>query len=215
MTKSKVILSAIACLFLLYAGATTTVVEKGQEALLTGEVKFDPNAEAKKFWDNNSQEYYSSNAVDLVSLVKEANGDLKNVAKKYGHYSMGDSGELSFIVKGTATVSQVKNKLRAGYIKLAVDGLEDTSVDYRIQVGPVFKGSAVRDSVSLINYKDYKNQIEWAQVGVALNNLVLETVLKPIDIGSLTDKKIEFIGCFTASRPSQVLITPVAIKVID
>lgn len=71
---------------------------------------------------------------------------------------MGDQGELSFIVKGTGTVDSVKNKLRSGYIAFTLDG-NITNVKTRLQIGPVYKGSAVRDSISLISYKDYKTKL--------------------------------------------------------
>ena len=125
---------------------------------------------------------------------------------------MGDSGELSFIIKGTGTVETVKNKLRAGYLSLKLDGYEGNA-QIRLQIGPVFKGSAVRDTISLISYKDYKNQIEWAQVSVAFHDLISKNVLAPIDMAAAEGKKVEFIGCFTVGRPSQILITPVALKI--
>ena len=212
MTKARIIGSVIAVVLLCYAFLSATIVKEGQEATLTGEVVFNPTAEATKFWNEKSQEYFESNAVDLVTLLYESNGDLKSVATKYGHYSMGDKGELSFIVKGSATVDLVKNKLRAGYLGLKVDGMDD-KFKLRLQIGPVFKGSAVRDSISLISYKDYKNQIEWAQVSVAFHDLISKQILAPIDMNNVANKTVEFIGCFTVARQGLIQITPVKLIV--
>ena len=196
----------------LYAGFSATVVKEGQEAILTGEVAFNPTDEATNFWTNNAKEYFEKNAVDLNTLVSEAKGDFASVAGKYGHYSMGDSGELSFIVKGQGTIDLVKDKLRAGYLSVKVPNLED-GIKVRLQIGPVFKGSAVRDSISLISYKDYKNQIEWAQVSVAFHELITRDILSKLDMKNLLNKEVEFVGCFTVGRKGLLQITPVELLV--
>ncbi len=211
MSKSRIIAIVLAVLFLVYAGTTATVVKEGQEALLTGEKVFDPATVASNFWKNNSKEYFKNNCYELSDLIKEANGDFVSISKK-GHYSMGDSGELSFIVKGSGTVTEVKNKLKSGYVVFDLDNNTSEDVKTRLQIGPVFKGSAVRDSINLISYKDYKNQIEWAQVSVSLHNLILNEVLSKVDFDNLTGKKIEFIGCFTVGSGA-LRITPVELTV--
>ena len=78
---------------------------------------------------------------------------------------------------------------------------------------PDYKGSAVRDSISLISYKDYKNQIEWAEVSVAFHNLITKEILSQIDMNTLEGKKIEFTGCFTVARADLLQITPVKLSV--
>ncbi len=210
MSKKTIIGAAIAVVVAAYMFGTATYVEEGQEAKLTGEVAFDPLSVAKDFWATKSKDYFAQNAVDLVTLVNEANGDFKSVAGKYGHYSMGDSGELSFIVKGQGTVTAVKNKLRAGYLGLAVDGV--TANDVTLQIGPVFKGSAVRDSISLLSYKDYKNQIEWANISQALHEMILSEIISPIDMNAAEGKTAEFIGSFTVNG-KKIQITPVSLNV--
>lgn len=211
MTKKSLIASAAAVLFLIYAGASAVVVEEGQEAALTGEVAFNPTEEATKFWNEKAHDYFEKGAVDLKTLISEANGDFASVASKYGHYSMGDKGELSFIVRGEGKVNLVKNKLRAGYLGLEMAGTDPYKV--RLQIGPVFKGSAVRDSISLISFKDYQNQIEWAQVSVAFHELIVRDVLSKIDIEGSLDKQVEFIGCFTVGAQNTLQVTPVELVV--
>lgn len=112
MSKRFIGIIIVALLCVIYAVSTMTVVKEGEESKLTGEVAFDPVAAATQFWEQKAETYFTENAVDLVTLLNEANGDFTTVAKKYGHYSMGDSGELSFVVKSSGTVDVVKNKLR-------------------------------------------------------------------------------------------------------
>jgi len=211
MSKARVIIAGLAVVFLAYAGLSATVVKEGQEATLTGEVAFDPSTVAKNFWKEKSKDYFEKNAVDLSTLIKEANGDFTSVASKYGYYSMGDKGELSFIVKGSGTVTEVKNQLRSGYFKFDLKD-NPSDIQTRIQIGPVFKGSAVRDSISLISYDDYTNQIEWAQVSVAFHELISKDVLSKINFDELKGKEFDFLGCFTV-KPGALAITPVELTV--
>ena len=213
--RNVIIGAAVAALVIIYGASTATYVPEGQEGKLTGEVSFDPNQVVTEFWQKNSKSYFSEKATDLSKVISESGGDFKSVAAKYGRYSMGDSGELSFVVKGQGTVTEVKDKLRSGYLVIKPD---DVSDDYkvRIQIGPVYKGSAVRDTISLINYKDYKNQIEWAQVSVALHELVQKEVVTPVKPSELLNKKVSYIGCFTVgTSPKTLNITPVELKVVE
>ncbi len=213
MSKRNLIIGAAVVAVIAYGGLTATIIPEGTEAQLTGEVVFDPTTNAQAFWKEQGPSYFAQNAVDLAQLFEEAGGDLTTVASKYGHYSMGDSGELSFIVKGSGTIETVKNKLRSGYLAFKPDGIPDNNVSYRLQIGPVFKNSAVRDTISSLSFRDYKNQIEWAQVSVALHDLVLKEVIGPVAVEGSEGKYVEFVGCYTVTRPSQVLITPVVLKI--
>lgn len=210
MSKGIVISSILALAVIVYAGTTATIVPEGQESTLTGEVAFDPIAEANKFWNEKSKDYFSSNAVDFVTLLEESQGNFKNVAGKYGHYSMGDKGELSFIVKGSGTVTEVKNKLKSGFIQVKLDGADK---DVRLQVGPVFKGTAVRDSISLISVNDYQNQVEWANISIAFHKLIEQEILSKLDISGSQGKHVEFTGCFTVAPGGKINITPVALHI--
>ncbi len=212
MSKARVIIAGLVVVFLAYAGLSATVVKEGHEAELTGEKAFDPTQVAKDFWAEKSKDYFEKNAVELNTLLKEADGDFTKVASKYGYYSMGDKGELSFIVKGSGKITEVKNKLRSGYFAFDLTDTPSEDVKTRIQIGPVFKGSAVRDSISLISYDDYTNQIEWAQVSVAFHELIVRDVLSKINFDEVTGKDFDFLGCFTV-KPGAIAITPVELTV--
>ena len=83
----------------------------------------------------------------------------------------------------------------------------------QLQVGSVFKGSAVRDSLSFIKYEDYKNQVQWASVSQSIHAVIQKQVLDPLNVASLTGKTVEFVGCFTVDGNDKLLITPVQMTV--
>ena len=86
------------------------VVKIGEEGNLTGEVEFSASDNVGSFWETQALPELTGKAVDLGEFLKEANGDLGSLADKYGKYSMGDSGELTYTVKGTGTVTEVQTE---------------------------------------------------------------------------------------------------------
>lgn len=88
------------------------------------------------------------------------------------------------------------------------DGPEETS----IQIGSVYKGSSIRDSLDVIKFGDYTNQQDWAAVSQSINKLIDEEVVQKADPVSLDGKTISFTGCFTANDNEKILITPVELE---
>ena len=188
------------------------VIKIGEEGKYTGDVEFDADAQVKKFWNKKAIPELNKKAVDINELLTEANGDLKSVADKYGKYSMGDSGELTYVVKGTGTVEDVDTKSRAGYLVVKPEGYSGNE-EIKIQIGPVYKASAVRDALSFLKYGDYKNQEEWAKVSQSINKKLDKEVVKPADPENMKGKTIEFEGAFTISSVnSDILIMPIELK---
>ena len=188
------------------------VVKIGEEGKYTGEKEFNAGDDVAGIWEESLIPEMEEKAVDLKEFLEEANGDLSSLAEKYGKYSMGDSGELSYVVKGTGTVEDVDNKSKAGYMVIKVDDYSgDESV--KIQIGSVYKGSSIRDSLSFIKFGDYTNQKDWAAVSQSINELVDKEIVKTSNPESLKGEKISFIGAFTVSPGStDILITPVKLE---
>ncbi len=189
------------------------VIKIGEEGKYTGDVEFNAGDDVAAIWEDSVLPEFEENAVDLTEFLSQSNGDLATLADKYGKYSMGDSGELSYVVKGTGTVSEVNTESQAGYMAVKLDGYTGTE-NVRIQIGPVYKGSSIRDSLSFIKFGDYKNQEEWAAVSQSINQVVAKDVIEPADPANLQGKTVSFIGAFTVSTgSSDVLITPTALEV--
>lgn len=187
------------------------VVKIGEEGKYTGVTEFNAGDDVAKIWESSALPEMNEKAVDLKEFLTEANGDLKSLADKYGKYSMGTSGELNYVVKGTGTVEEVNTESKAGFMTIKLDGYTGSET-VKIQIGPVYKGSAVRDSLSFIKFGDYTNQEEWAAVSQSINELVAKDVVEAADPGSLQGKAVTFVGAFTASDNAEVLITPVVLE---
>ena len=210
--KKKIIVFGLA---MVLAMTTLTgcikVVKIGEEAKLTGEKKFSAGDDVAGFWDSQALPELTEKAIDLGTLLTEANGDLKSLADKYGKYSMGTSGELSFVVKGSGAVTVVDTEKKAGTLAIKLDGYTG-SEEIKIQVGSVIKGSSVRDSLSFIKFGDYTNQEDYAAVSQSINAIIMKTVINPEQAKGMSGKNVSFVGCFTVDSSGAILITPVELS---
>ncbi|MEY8356835.1 DUF2291 domain-containing protein [Lachnospiraceae bacterium 54-53] len=209
---------SVVCLILVIAAslpaltACVKVVKIGEEGKYTGAAQFNAGDDVAQIWESGAMPELNEKAVDLNDFLAEAGGDLTSLADKYGKYSMGTSGEINYVVKGTATVLEVNTESRAGFMKIGPEGYEGPET-VKIQIGPVYKGSSVRDSLDFIKFGDYKNQQDWAAISQNINKLIDETVVQPLEPASLKGRSISFTGAFTVSGNEELLITPVSITV--
>lgn len=210
--KKVIILALLAVAVIVYVFTSAKIVKSGQENLLTGEVKFSAGESVAGIWETQALPNLNEKAVDLKQLLTEAKGDLKSLADKYGKYSMGTSGELNYTVKGTATVKSVNTEKKAGYMEIELKDYTG-SEKIMLQVGSVYKGSAVRDSLDFIKFEDYTNQVDFAAISQSIHDVVQKNVIEKADITTITGKEIDFTGCFTVNGNTEILITPVELTV--
>jgi predicted lipoprotein len=212
MIKRFIVLFTAVALAVASMTGCMKIIKIGEEGKYTGEVKFNAGDDVASIWDSAALPELTGKAVDLPTFLTEANGNMKSLADKYGKYSMGTSGELNYTVKGTATVQEVNTEKKAGYMVVALDGY-DGPVKIMIQIGTVYKGTAVRDSLNIIKFEDYKNQVDFAAVSQSIHNIIQTSIIDKLDLTSIKGKKIDFTGCFTADKEDEILITPVALTV--
>ncbi len=210
--RKKGLLAFLLCLLMtLTMSGCVKVVEIGHEDELTGNKKFNAAEDVERIWTSQAIPELTEKALDIVPLLNESNGDFKKIADK-GHYSMGTSGELSFVVKGEGVVTEVNQEKKAGFMVVKPAGY-DGQITVKLQIGSVYKGSAVRDNLSFIKYEDYTNQVEWASLSQSIHNVIDTDLIKKLDLTSIVGKNIDFIGCFSVDKKTEVLITPISINV--
>jgi predicted lipoprotein len=75
-------------------------------------------------------------------------------------------------------------------------------------------GSALRDSLPFVQFGDFINQIQFAQVSRALNDRAVTEIRKGIDPKTLVGKTVDFAGGATIDSTSgPITVTPVTLKV--
>jgi predicted lipoprotein len=148
--------------------------------------------------------------VPLVMLVRALAADSAGASARYGNRN---GGGYSYLVTGTARILSVDTASRAGVAMLDLEPYDGVA-DARLQVGPVFRGTALRDALPFIHFDDFTNQMEYAGVSRLLHERVRETVVGPIGASALPGKVVRFRGAFTRAA-GLPLITPVALEIAE
>lgn len=103
-----------------------------------------------------------------------------------------DGSRTPRFVRGEGLVVRVDLASRVGraLIDLSPD---DGQADVALQVGPVIRGTALRDALSFVSFSDFANQLEFADVGHALNAQVIASVVDG-DTTKLEGRRLVFWG---------------------
>jgi len=119
-------------------------------------------------------------------------------------------------VKGTGVVVGVDRQSRVGVMRVQVTGPKPAKV--AIQIGPVIRGTALRDASSFIHFSDFTNQFDYAGAANALNAYALSEVIAPLPIDALHGRAIVFTGAVAKSGTREdgaIEITPVHLELVD
>lgn len=153
-----------------------------------------------------------SSAVDMPTLLSELTADSKAASEKYGLQQ--GSGPYNFIVKGQGVVTEVDTSLRAGLARIDLEPA-DSKTDVALAVGPVIKGTGLRDAMTFINFNQFTNQLKYADVSKKLHERVMIDVIGGIDLTTLQGKTVSFSGAFAFKDVESITITPVELKVLE
>jgi predicted lipoprotein len=169
--------------------------------------QFDPKAYATSVWASKVVPTVLKKAIDINTILSALRTNSDNAQKQYAIQS--SDGFYNFMVKGQGKVSAVNTSSRSGTLSIQLPANQGETV-LQIQIGPVLLGTALRDSVGFINYNQFTNQVQYAQVADALNTHAIQD-LQSTDVTRLAGKTITFYGAFTFTDVKQITIAPVKI----
>ncbi|MBD9527372.1 DUF2291 family protein [Paracoccus sp. PAR01] len=148
-------------------------------------------------------------AVPVADLRAAIAGGLDAAGKAHGKAGSGAGAAWNFAVKGQGKVIEAKLDSRAR--TMGIDTDNDGAADVTLQLGPVVKGSALRDYSPFYDFTNFRDQIEFAKLGRALNDKA--TAGLTIE-GDPTGKTASFTGVFAIrSATEDWLVTPISVEV--
>lgn len=187
----------------------TPSAEEAREAATGG---FDPDRLVAEIWDAKVVPFLTGRAGSFASVVELAASDADAAGARYGHKEKQGSAPWTYAARLEGTIVEAETKSRAAYLEVDVDA--DGKADVRVQIGPAIRGTAIRDSLTFVNFNEFKNQIEWAQFGKSFNTHVNGLLLEKISRDGLPGQKVEALGAFPLPSKGQLpLLTPVQITV--
>lgn len=156
--------------------------------------------------------HITEKAITLAELSAALAADgLDGAGAKYGKHGSGAIAPWNFPLKGEGRVVEAALATRARTAGLDLDG--NGTVDVTVQLGPVIKGSALRDVAPFFNFDDFRDQIEFAKLARALNDRVSQTLTLPE--GELVGKSLRFVGVVPLKSPDEaVVVTPISVEVL-
>ncbi|MEP5810304.1 MAG: DUF2291 domain-containing protein [Roseibium sp.] len=172
----------------------------------------DMNALVADIWEKQVLPHLDETSTDMAELVTAiASGlDAAGDAKGYRPASEGSPWNFSTKVKGK--IVSAKTDTRAATADVDVDG--DGTADVTLQLGPVIRGTALRDILPFIDFSSFTDQIEYAKLSRALNARAFESALEDLPRDNLEGQQVEALGAFTVRGGGPpFLVTPVTVKV--
>ncbi len=145
-------------------------------------------------------------AADAATIAAAIAANKEAAVAKYGIPT--GSGPI-FSVKLTG---QAGANPASGIYEIASPNLPP-EIKIRVQTGPAINGTELRDATGMIQFGQFKNQIEFQNAGSALNNELKKKVLASIDTASLAGKTVTIVGAFRLINPKSWLITPARMEV--
>ncbi len=165
---------------------------------------FSPDNYAEQLYPD-VRNFITDNAVQLDTFIAALRENKSDAVARFG------------VASGIAPVIPVKfsamvGEGKSGIFKLSGEQIP-TDIKIRIQTGPAINGTVLRDATGKIEFGQFKNQMEYQDVGAALNRVMKAQVLDNIDRDSLSGKQVSVTGAFRLLSMNSWMVTPVKFDV--
>lgn len=201
------------CCCVVISGCKIVANDKAGEASVAADSSGDDvriAALVEESFEQTLLPHVEASATDITVVRTAIEQDMKTAGDQYAHRASGEGAAWTFAIKGQGTVISSNRESRAASLQLDTDN--DGVADMSLQLGPVFKGTALRDVAPFYNFSAFRDQIEFARLGRALNDKVYTRLALPD--GDLVGRTVDFAGVFPArSANDKIVVTPVRIDV--
>lgn len=147
-------------------------------------------------------------AQDIDKILPEIRADPNSAGQRYGRREA--TNPYNYMVKGTGKVTEMHSESQAGTATIEIPGLAEKIA---LQIGPVVRGTALRDATGAVSFNQFTNQLDYADVSKEMNARALKAAFANVDPKSIAGKTVTFFGAFTFDPRSKsvILITPIKI----
>jgi predicted lipoprotein len=147
-------------------------------------------------------------AQDIAKILPEIRADPNSAGQKYGRREA--TNPYNYMVKGTGKVTEMHTESQAGTATVEIPGLGEKVA---LQIGPVVRGTALRDATGAVSFNQFTNQLDYADVSKEMNARALKTAFARVEPNTIAGKTLTFFGAFTFDPHSKspILITPIKI----
>ncbi len=126
---------------------------------------------------------FEDKAQDVAKVLPEIRANPDAAGEKYGRREA--TNPYNYMVKGTGKVTEINTTSAAGTAIVEIPGLDEKVA---LQIGPVVRGTALRDATGLVSFNQFSNQLDYADVSKEMNTRALKTVFASVPAASLAGK---------------------------
>lgn len=208
MKPSRLVIGGAAIVLVVLMFLSTKIVSTSDDSgAATG--TFSPQSFAQEKFETEIAPAIEDQAEDIAVVSNALNTDPAAAAKEYGVVSGSSPAVYSVKLTGVAGKPDAN-----GLLPVQVEGVP-AGIKVLVQTGPAVNGTAIRDATGKVDFAQFKNQIEYQNVGAELNNQVKKLVLDNVDKTGLEGKTVSVTGAFQPINPAAYIITPVKIEVAE
>ncbi|THB81708.1 MAG: DUF2291 domain-containing protein [Desulfobacteraceae bacterium] len=214
------------CLFFLVINACTIVpdddTQNGSQGKSGEKEKLDiyfvsddfkPDEYARNIWKSKVVPLFMEKSTPLEQILPDWHQNSAEAGRKFGYREKAEGSPWNFRVRGKGIILAAHTTSRASTVDIDLFPADGTP-DLVLQIGPVFKDSAIRDSLDFISFTDFTNQLEFARLSNAFNKVVRQDVTGNLDRENLKGRQVSFWGAFTQLQDSdQIRVTPVVLTI--
>ncbi|MEF2074517.1 DUF2291 family protein [Consotaella aegiceratis] len=176
---------------------------------------FNAETFVDKLWDDQLVPFFQNEADPAADVVAALQGGVDAAGAKFGHREKDEGSPWNFVIVGEGTITAANTESRASTVDVDL-APGDGTADLQLQIGPVIRGTSVRDAADFIRFGSVTNQIEFARISRAINDRIRDTILKDVPRDTLVGRHVEFRGAFTAPGAGELpLVTPLALGLED
>lgn len=165
---------------------------------------------AAEIFDDRLPAYVDAHAVAAPELREGLAGGLDAAGQAHGIRAAAEGSPWTFIVSVEGVVVEADRASRAA--SLVLDTTGDGAGDVTVQLGPVVRGTALRDALDFLVFTDFRDQIEFAKLARALNDQAHGRLSLPE--GDLAGRRVAVTGAMTlTSAEADWVVVPTALEV--
>lgn len=214
--KAALLISCCVLLAVLYPmGMVVTVVpigggENTADSYPSSGVNFDAKAYVARIWEKKVVAAARDSSVPLPELLADIAKNKTSALQKYGHEV---SGTYNLFVRIDGKVTGIDTSTPMG--TMTVDVTSDKGViPVKVQIGPVILGATLRDALKFVSFETFLNQVQFGNVAVNLNEMVLKKVIAPLKLKRLEGQHVQVYGAYRydSENPKNVTIIPVVLS---
>ncbi|WP_265501628.1 DUF2291 family protein [Paracoccus beibuensis] len=165
--------------------------------------------QAAQIFDERLPAYVQDHVVDAATLRAALADGLDTAGTAHGIRPGSEGSPWNFVLRAEGQVVEADRESRAASMVLDSNG--DGQGDLTVQLGPVIRGTALRDALDFLIFTDFRDQIEFAKLARALNDQAHQRLALPE--GNLVGRSFTVEGAMTLPSVDEPwVVVPIALS---